>query len=211
MKQKIIIFGLGGGSRDVLGLIKDINKKDPIWEVIGFVGKNNEKKEKFIEDFPVLDFSKLPKSNNYYAITSVTDPIIKKEIIKNEINRKGYRLASLVHPQCYFSDDFSIEPGSVIFPGVRVSYNVTIGKCTWLDFNCNIGHNVKIGDYSSILPSSVVLGPIGKNCLLGAGTIVHPKAKVGDDSLVGMGTNVIKPIPRQSKIINYQRSVLSNK
>ena len=79
-----------------------------------------------------------------------------------------------------------------------------------MDFNCNIGHNVSIGDYSTVLPSSVVLGPIGNNCLLGASSIVHPDAKVGDDCLVGMGTNVIKKIPNNSKIINYQRSVLSS-
>ena len=49
MRKKIIIFGLGGGSRDVLGLIKEINNKESSWEVIGFVGTNEERTQKYIE------------------------------------------------------------------------------------------------------------------------------------------------------------------
>ena len=91
-KKKIIIFGLGGGARDVLGLINDINRTNPIWEVVGFVGKKNERKNEFIEGYNIIQFDDLPLSDKYYAIPSVTSPSLKRNIVTKQINPNGYRL-----------------------------------------------------------------------------------------------------------------------
>ena len=208
--KKIIIFGIGGGSRDVLGIINDINTVEKKWEVVGFVGKDDEKKGETIDGFNVLEFDKLPVSDEYYSICSVADPTLKKKIITMQINKKGYKLATLIHPKNYISDDLKVEPGSVIFSAVRISYNVTIGEAVWIDSNANIGHNVSIGNYTSIMPMSVVLGPVGDCCLIGAGSIIHQKITIGNDSFVGMGTIVAKDIPNKTKIINFPRNVITN-
>ena len=206
-KKKIIIFGLGGGSRDVLGLINDINRINYQWEIIGFVGKENERIGESIEGHRIINFNDLPSSNDFYAICSVANPDLKKKITETQINIKNYRLATLIHPNNYIRDDFKAQPGSVMFSAVRISYNVTIGESVWIDSNTNIGHNLFIGQYTSIMPMAVVLGSVGNNCQIGAGAIIHQRVKIGDDSLVGMGTIVTKDVPNKSKVINFPRNI----
>ncbi len=87
-KKKIIIFGLGGGSRDVLGLINDINRINYQWEIIGFVGKENERIGESIEGHRIININDLPSSNDFYAICSVTNPDLKKKITETQINIK---------------------------------------------------------------------------------------------------------------------------
>lgn len=201
---------MGGGSRDVLGLINDINKIELEWKVIGFVGKGNEKENELIEGYQVLNYEKLPTSNKFYAITSVTDPYLKKKIVNTQIKQKGYRLATLIHPNNDLRDKNNIGPGCVIFSSVRTSYNVKVGKSVWIDCNSNIGHNVNIGKYTSIFPMSLVLGSIGDNCQIGARSIIHQSVKIGNDSMVGMGTTVIKDVSDKTKIIHFPRNVTSD-
>tara|TARA_B100001250_G_C19651910_1_gene723085 strand:- start:175 stop:819 length:645 start_codon:yes stop_codon:yes gene_type:complete len=209
-KKKIIIFGLGGGSRDVLGLIKDINTFDDQWELVGLVGKNNEMKGSTINGYNIIDFNDLPVSDDFYAIPSVTNPILKNKIYINQIKKLGYRLPILIHPNTFISEDFTPNPGSIIFSAVRISYNVKIGNLVWIDSNCNIGHNVEVGDNTSIMPMSLVLGNVGNDCFIGAGSLLHQKVNIGNNSLVGIGTTVIKDIPSNSKVINYPRNMISD-
>jgi len=68
---------------------------------------------------------------------------------------------------------------------------------------------VVINDYTSILPSSIILGrcEIGKKCILGAGSIIHQGIKIGDESLVGIGTTIIKDIPNKKSVIEFPRNI----
>jgi len=130
--------------------------------------------------------------------------------VNSQIKLKGYRLATLIHPNNYLRDKNNIEPGCVIFSSARTSYNVKLGKSVWVDCNSNIGHNVSIGKYSSILPMSLVLGSIGDNCQIGAGAIIHQSVKIGNDSMVGMGTTVINDVPDKTKIVHFPRNITSD-
>ena len=209
-KKKIIIFGLGGGSRDILGLINDINEFEDQWEIEGFVGKYDEMKGSTIEGYKIISFNDLQVSDRFYAIPSVTDPLLKNKIYVNQIKKLGYKLPVLIHPKTYISKDFTPNPGLIIFSAVRLSYNVKVGKLVWIDSNCNIGHNVKVGDNTSIMPMSLVLGGVGKNCVIGAGSLIHQKVNIGNNSFVGIGTTVIKDIPNNSKVINFPRNTISD-
>ena len=45
--KDIAIFGVGGFGREVLALIKDINKVEPKWNIVGFFDDGYEKGELF--------------------------------------------------------------------------------------------------------------------------------------------------------------------
>ena len=93
--------------------------------------------------------------------------------------------------------------------GVVLSYNVTIGKNVWIDTHALVGHDVVINDFTSIMPSSIISGrcEIGKKCILGAGSIIHQGTKIGDESLVGIGTTIMKDIPNKTSVIEFPRNI----
>ena len=47
--KKILIFGAGRGSRDVLQLIEQINSKTMIWKVIAFIDTDDSLKNKKVD------------------------------------------------------------------------------------------------------------------------------------------------------------------
>ena len=49
-----------------------------------------------------------------------------------------------------------------MFPGVIFSYNVSLGKCTWIDTNTILGHHLKVDDFTTIYSSVLING----NCIM---------------------------------------------
>jgi UDP-3-O-[3-hydroxymyristoyl] glucosamine N-acyltransferase len=82
----------------------------------------------------------------------------------------------------------------------------------WIDKNVLIGHDTSIGDYSSIMPSTIISGMcnLGRSCTIGAGAIIYQNVNIGKNSLVGIGTNIIKDIKKNSSAINYPRNIIKD-
>lgn len=61
---------------------------------------------------------------------------------------------------------------------------------------CNIMHNTKIGDYSTIAPNAVTLGNsiIGDLCYIGSNATVLPNVSICDNVIIGAGAVVAKNI-----------------
>lgn len=210
MTKKIFIFSTGPGGRDILRLIYDINDKLPTWEVLGYVDIDPELIGQKIDGYLVYKHEDLPVSKNYYGICGVMDPKLRRKIVRTEIKPKGYMLPTLIHPTTVKSSDFIAGPGSIIFSGVHISYNVKIGKCVLVSFNTELGHDLRVGEYASIMPSSTISGKcrIGESCIIGSGAIFHQGVKVGKESIIGIGTTIIKDIPDKTSVADFPRKII---
>ena len=51
--RDIFIIGAGGVGKEVAFLIEEINKKNPIWNIVGFIDDNNEIKNSYINMIPL--------------------------------------------------------------------------------------------------------------------------------------------------------------
>ena len=94
-------------------------------------------------------------------------------------------------------------------------YNITIGKGSYLNFNCNfvddgkieIGERVMFGPAVTIATVGHPIFPdlreymytapvkIGDNCWIGAGVIICPGISIGENTVIGAGSMVTKDIP----------------
>lgn len=108
--------------------------------------------------------------------------------------------------------------------------NIEIGNGSYLNFNCNfvddtkitIGKNVLIGpsviittvghpihpDYRSYMYAAPV--NIHNNCWIGAGAIVCPGVTIGENSVIGAGSVVIKDIPANVVAVGNPCRILRN-
>ena len=73
--------------------------------------------------------------------------------------------------------------------------------------SCTIGHNVTIGDCSTLSAGVHIAGfvTIGRRVFLGLGTSIingtqEEPMTIGDDSVVGAGSVVIRSLPRNSRV-----------
>ena len=163
--KKIFIFGAGSVVKDICQIIDKINNIKPTWAILGFVDNDPNLSGKKLLGIPIIKFSELTDSKEFYGICGTVNPKLKENIVNKEIFKKGYKLGTIIHPDIELPEDVIIENGSIIFSGVQISCNVKIGGCVWLDKNVLIGHDSSIGDFSSILPSTKISGM----CNLGSG------------------------------------------
>lgn len=94
-------------------------------------------------------------------------------------------------------------------------YNITIGRGSYLNFNCNfvddgkitIGERVMFGPGVTIATVGHPIDPslreymytdpvtIGDNCWIGAGSTICPGVSIGENTVIGAGSVVTKDIP----------------
>ena len=106
--------------------------------------------------------------------------------------------------------------------------NISIGKGTYINFNCNfvddgkivIGNRVMFGPAVTIATVGHPIKPdmreymytdsvkIEDNCWIGAGVTICPGVTIGENSVIGAGSVVVKDIPANSVAVGNPCKVL---
>ena len=208
--KKIFIFGAGTAGREILQLIYDINDRTPTWEVLGYVDNDPGLIGQKNDGYLVYKHEDLPVSKNYYGACGVMDPKLRRKIVNTEIKTKGYMLPTLIHPTTIKSSDFIAGPGSIILRRVHISFEVKIGECVYVTDNAVLGHHLRVGEYTSIMTSSTISGncSIGQGCIIGSGVNLYQGVKVGNESIVGIGTTITRDVPDKTSVTDFPRKII---
>lgn len=197
--KDIAIFGVGGFGREVLALIKDINKVKPTWNIVGFFDDGYEK-GLTINGYPTLGTTEdLNKWDKEIAIAiSIGNPVIKKKIL-DKIHNSKVSYPTLIHPTAWIGDDDFVEigKGCIICAGNLITTNIKIQDFVILNLGCTVGHDTVIKDYAAFMPSVNISGEvtIGEGVYVGTGAKIINQLGIGDYAIIGAGAVVAKTIP----------------
>jgi len=191
------IYGAGGLGREVLDLAKEINKTSKKWEKIVFI--DEFKKEKIINGTEVFTFDAF-KANwdaeKAKVVIAIGEPK-KRYKLREEIIKSAYTLQSLVHPTAFVSADTRIDEGVVVQFGSFISCNVIIEANVYIQPNSSVGHDSIVGSDAVISSYVGISGncTIGERAYIGVSVPVKEKISIGADSIVGIGSVVLRDIP----------------
>ena len=197
--KKIAIFAAGGFGREVHSLIMDINKKKKSYLFIGYFDDGKDKGV-LINNYPVL--GNIEDLNNWSEpidlVVAIGNPSVKKALIER-IHNQNVNFPVLIHPGVIIGDlQFNrIGEGSIICAGTIITVNIEIGRHVILNLCCTVGHDTKIGDYSSFMPTVNISGEVLiENCVyVGTGAKIINQLTIGEYSTIGAGAVVTKSIP----------------
>lgn len=203
MSREILIYGAGGAGRDLaFGLSLDNNPKTA-WKVGGFIDDTPKLWGKRVNGVPVLGgFEYLKEFSGNLAVTIVNNPIKRRELIKKIKENSNIKFPVIKSSQSIFSPFVKWGEGCIVaMPGNVLTVNVKLGKFVYINAGNRKGHDVVIGDYTTIYTVVAVGGgvTVGNYCVIGTGAIILPKVKIGGGSIIGAGTVVSKNIP--SKVV----------
>lgn len=178
--KDIVIIGAGGVGREATWIIEEINKVNEQWNLLGFVDDNSEMWGQELNGYEVLGgLNTLHSLNNKpQVIVAIANCKVKKDIV--EKLKDNFEFATLIHPTVRVSSHIKVGEGSIVYPGVILTVNTTIGNHVLISGNCGIGHDTEIGDYSSVLWGCNFLGynVVEEECFVGLGTNVSCKVNI---------------------------------
>jgi UDP-3-O-[3-hydroxymyristoyl] glucosamine N-acyltransferase len=70
----------------------------------------------------------------------------------------GYTLASHLSPAAHVADDFKLQPGTFVFPGVRLDPFVQAGEGVMLWPEVLISHHTVVEDHAYLAPRATICG-----------------------------------------------------
>ena len=209
MKKKILIFSAGSAGREIFQLISSINKFKDEWEVIGYVDDDVNKVDKIIDNIQVYSNKKKPKNKEIYATCGVMDHIIRKKIFEKEIIKCNLQVPNLIHPLIEKPKCLKIGRGNIIFGNVHISFEVNINNFSTISNFCDLGHNLVLGNYITMMPTVTVGGncEIEEQTFIGSGANIHQGAKIGKNCNIGMGSLIINNLKNNSSVVDHPRKV----
>ena len=210
--KDIAIFGVGGFGREVLTLIKDINKVAPQYNIIGFFDDGHEKNE-IINGYPML--GKTEELNEWPTdisiAISVGTPKIKKQIVEKLCN-PHISYPTLIHPNVVIGDtDYvKIGKGCIICAGSVITTNIEIKDFVILNLECTVGHDTVIKDYAAFMPSCNISGEvlIGEGVYCGTGVKIINQTSIGEYAILGAGAVVTNPLPAYCTAVGVPAKVI---
>ena len=208
MKQ-IVIIGAGGFGREVAWLIEEINKESPTWDLKGFIDEDPLLEGKVLNGYKVIGGIESIKKENLYACIAIGSPQVKKEIVK-KLQGTNIKYANLIHPNVVKSSYITYGQGCIICAGNILTVNIEIGDHVIINLDCTIGHDVRIGSYSTILPSTNISGYdiIGESVTIGTGTKIIQGLSIGENAIIGAGSTVIRDIDSSCTVVGSPARVI---
>ncbi|MFI8577872.1 acetyltransferase [Rossellomorea aquimaris] len=194
--KDIVIIGAGGFGREVAWLIEDINKENTEWNILGFVDDNKEIHGTEMNGYEVLGNIEWLKSQELNVVCAIGDPITKKRTIER-LKDSNNSFPVLIHPSVIYSDRVTFGEGSIICAANIITTDIKIGNHVIINLDCTIGHDATLGDYTTVLPSVNVSGFVvtQKSVSIGTGSAVIQGVKIGENTVVGAGSVVVKDLP----------------
>jgi len=212
-KNNLYIIGAGDTGRELESWLADIPSGARDWELRGFLHHGPNALDQYPSDLRVVgDWMTFPYSGNDMVVIGLSE--IKYKIKLYEYLCGKVKFFTFVHPTVKFGKFTAVGEGSVIMPNCLISTNVKIGKCVFINIGSQIGHDVEIGDFSSVM-SNVDFGGhacLGKNVFVGTKATIMPGKKIAPETMVGTGSVVISDILKAQTVFgNPARGIAPGK
>jgi sugar O-acyltransferase (sialic acid O-acetyltransferase NeuD family) len=206
--RKIAIIGAGGLAREVAWLVRDINRANPSYELLGYIVGDisrlgeHDSGEQILGDYDWLE-QNLRKVDSL-AIGIGTPSARKKVSIELEQRFPKLEWPPLLHPTAQFDCPSSqIGRGVILCAGVIGTVNLILEPFCLVNLACTIGHEARIGRYGVLNPTVNISGGVdlGEQVLVGTGAQILQYVRIGDNATVGAGAVVTNDVPAGETVI----------
>jgi sugar O-acyltransferase (sialic acid O-acetyltransferase NeuD family) len=204
MLRDLAIYGAGGFGREIALMVHQINGNSPSWNFIGFFD-DHKKKGDFVDDSRILgNYDDINKSSDALSLVlAVSDPVIRQQMRKTILN-PDIQYPTLIHPSANIGSQRNIVGlGCLVTAGCIFTTGINLSDFVIVNLATTIGHDVYIGEFSSVMPGVNISGnvTIGKNVLIGTGAKILQNIAIGDSCKIGAGAVVTKSFENGQTII----------
>ena len=211
--KNLVIVGAGGFGREVLWLIKNINKEQPLWNFLGFIDDATNKmlngNKKIIGNIEYL----LNYMEYIDVVVAIGNPSVRKNIVQKLKHNKCLSFPNIISPEIDFDESNNIGVGNIICKGTILTCDVCIGNFNIVNLNCTIGHDDNIKDYVTIYPNSNISGNVLLDSFVevGTGTQIIQGKNINKHSILGAGSVVVSDIEGYCTAVGIPAKVIKRR
>lgn len=179
MNSDLQIIGKGGFAREVAAYY------------------NNPNLIYYNKDFKMAEYDEIDAfSSESPTVIAIGDPLIRKTLYEKYKSKLIFTILNFAKIYVCREEDFFECMGAIICPGTIITTNVKIGGFVIINLNCTIGHDCKIGNFTTLSPGVNVSGnvEIGELCYIGTNAVIREGIKICDNVIIGAGGVVVKDI-----------------
>ncbi len=216
---QLVIYGASGFAREVAWLAQSCKKnEEPLYAVAGFVDDKPEAQGAELNGIPVMSLTEARQCfPEAHMVVGVGHPGTRQRLVEKAA-AEGFSFATLIHPRVEMSEWVSVGEGSVICAGNILTVNINLSKQVQINLDCTIGHDVEMGEYTTLTPGVHVSGWVhfGKRVYVGTGAVIINGTKdaplvIGDDAVIASGACVIKSVPTGATVAGVPAKIIKTK
>jgi len=201
--ENIILFGSSGHAKVVIDIIEKQHK----YVLIGLIDSYREPGETTF-GYPVLgnetDLPILIDKHNINGILIAIGDNYGRAVVAEKVRKLVPKLpfVSAIHPSAIIGCGVIVGEGTVVVAGAILNPGSEVGQHCIVNTKASLGHDAIMADFSSIAPGSTIAGDchIGKGAAISIGAIVREKLNIGEYSIVGAGSLVLKNVESYSLV-----------
>lgn len=213
--RQIAIYGGGGFAREVAWLVQACNAQADVYKVVCFIDDNEAAHGSLLNAFPVMGLeeacSRFPDAR---VVGGIGSPKTRQHMMDKAV-AAGFGFETIVHPRVERSHWIEIGIGTVICAGNILTTNITLGEHVQINLDCTIGHDVIMGDYTTLAPGVHVSGCVhfGPRVYVGTGAVIINGTQenpivIGHDVTIGAGACVTKSVPANVTVVGVPARVI---
>jgi sugar O-acyltransferase (sialic acid O-acetyltransferase NeuD family) len=195
--DRLMILGAGGFGRELCGWLRSIQPAQSRWELAGFLDADPRALDDTGMDLPILGdpATFVPAAGDLLAC-GIGNPQLKRRLVTG-LEQRGAAFLTVVHSSVIVGPACQLGRGCVLCPQVVVTTNVRLGDFVTLNVASTIGHDATVGSWSTINGHADVTGKctLAQFVFLGSHAVVVPGKAVGQNSVVGAGSVVVRNVP----------------
>ncbi len=212
MGKRLIIAGAGGFGRGVYGWIAGSPR---------YCEEHGIDEIAFMDDRPAGGSLPAPVVSSIadYApeatdevLCAVGDPGTRQSIV-DRFRARGVRFHTYLDPRAVLGEGVRVGIGSIICPGSVLSSRVFLGDHVHINFNCSLGHDTALGDFTTLSPAVNIMGEarVGRMAFFGGSAAVLPRLSVGADVVVGAGAVVTVVVPDGVTVVGNPARIIKRR
>ena len=199
--KTIAIYGGGGFAREVTWLVQSCNEGAEVYRVVCFIDDDPTLHGKLLNGIPVVSLDAACERFPEAAVVGGIGSPQTRQRLMEKAAAAGFGYETIVHPRVERSEWIEIGAGTVICAGNILTTNITLGRHVQINLDCTIGHDVVMGDYTTLAPGVHVSGCVhfGQRVYVGTGAVIingtqEAPIVIGDDAVIGAGACVTKSV-----------------
>jgi sugar O-acyltransferase (sialic acid O-acetyltransferase NeuD family) len=202
-KVDIVIVGAGGFGREVCAWVQDAIAQGASWRIAGFLDRNLQSLQGYHVGYPLLGdpATYVPRANEQF-VCAIGSPKAKRQVVTGMLER-GATFATLIHPTAHIGPRCKWGHGVVICPRVVVTCDVELGDFVMLNVGSTVGHDARIGAWSTLSGHVDITGyaMLGEEVFAGSHAVVLPKVSVGNGATIAAGSVAMRAVPPAQTVV----------